>query len=202
MRKIPLVEIPRDRALTLEVSAEREELNALFEDVEDFAPAEDADFSARVRLQRVRDAVRVAGDVEMRVRLSCGRCLEERDLYVDAELEYMLVSRETWLESSQSSVVSGKAEGDDEAGKSLTPEDLDMHYFDGDEVEILPLLREAIVLELPPYGVCPPSMRAECDQAYEANLGEEGRAMREQSAVDPRWAKLLEIKAQKKKKTD
>lgn len=178
----------------LDVEASSEELEALLADVEDFSLARDPEFVAKVKLQRVGSAVRVAGHVEVNITLACGRCLEEREMYVDAELEYMLISHSQWLEKSQKSVLTSRGEDDDDQGLELTPEDLDLHYFDGEDIELLPLLREALVLELPPYGVCPPVMRAECDEAYEKNLGQDTLQKNEDASIDPRWAKLLELK--------
>lgn len=199
---VPLKEIPRDTSLVLDISPEREELEALVEGLEDFTLPEDPDFSARVRLQRVGDAVRVAGDVELKVRLKCGRCLEHRDLYVDADLEYMLIAQSEWLKTSEARASSSSSRGgeeeDEDGGLQLTAEDLDLHYYSGEDIELIGLLREAIVLELPPYGVCPDDLREECDEAYEANLGEETLQANEEASIDPRWAKLLEIKKAKK----
>lgn len=178
----------------MDVTPKREELDALVDGLEDFTLPEDPDFSARVRLQRVGDAVRVAGDVELKVRLKCGRCLEHRDLYVDAELEYMLISQSEWLRTSESSASKGESDDDEDGGLQLTAEDLDLHYYSGEDIELLGLLREAIVLELPPYGVCPDDLREECDAAYEANLGEEALQANEEASIDPRWSKLLELK--------
>lgn len=194
MLKIPLSEIPGDHAHVVDVAATPEELEMLLEGVDDFALASDPEFSAKIRLQRVGDAVRVAGHVEANITLSCGRCLEDREMYVEAQLEYMLITHSQWLERSQKSVLTSSGEGDDEQGLALTPEDLGLHYFDGEEIELGPLLREAFMLELPPYGVCPSSMRKECDEAYEANLGTEALQKNEEASIDPRWAKLLELK--------
>lgn len=186
----------------MDITPEREELEALVQGLEDFTLPEDPDFSARVRLQRVGDAVRVAGDVELKVRLKCGRCLEHRDLYVDADLEYMLIAQSEWLRTSESraSHRGDDHDDDEDGGLQLTAEDLDLHYYSGEDIELLGLLREAIVLELPPYGVCPDDLRQECDAAYEANLGEEALEANEEASIDPRWAKLLEIKKANKKK--
>ena len=194
MLTVPLKEIPKETSLVMDVTPKREELDALVDGLEDFTLPEDPDFSARVRLQRVGDAVRVAGDVELKVRLKCGRCLEHRDLYVDAELEYMLISQSEWLRTSESSASKGESDDDEDGGLQLTAEDLDLHYYSGEDIELLGLLREAIVLELPPYGVCPDDLREECDAAYEANLGEEALQANEEASIDPRWSKLLELK--------
>ncbi len=188
---VPLKEIPRDSSLVKDIQATREELETLLDGLEDFSLPDDPDFSARVRLQRVGDAVRVAGDVELKVKLKCGRCLEFRELYVDSQMEYMLVSHSEWLEEGQQGASSND---DDEDGLALTAEDLDLHYFEGEDIELLNLLREAILLELPQYGVCPDDLRKECDKSYEANLGKEALKANEEAAIDPRWAKLMELK--------
>ena len=201
MLTVPLKEIPSESSLVMHVTPSREELEALVEGLEDFTLPEDPDFSARVRLQRVGDAVRVAGDVELKVRLKCGRCLEHRDLYVDAELEYMLIAQSEWLSTSRSKASSrGDDDEDEDGGLELTAEDLDLHYYSGEDIELLGLLREAIVLELPPYGVCPDDLREECDAAYEANLGEEALQANEEASIDPRWAGLLKLKKGNKTK--
>lgn len=184
--------------MVLDVEARGEELAPLFEEVEEFSSASDAVLTGKLRLQRVGDGVRVAGHVNTTVAFECGRCLEQRSLEVSAELEYMLVSRAEWEAGERRGALSGDGDGeDDEVGMALTAHDLDMHYYEGEEIAILPLIREALLLELPPFNVCPPEQEAACDAAYQRNVGQEALEKNEEGAVDPRWAALLELKKKK-----
>lgn len=191
MLQVPLKEIPRDRSKVVEVEASADELVTMFDDVEDFTLGAADVFDAKLKLQRVGDAVRVAGWAALQVEFDCGRCLEHRAVEVGAELEYLLVSKAQF----DADYAGGQTvDEDEEAGLYLTPQDLDVHYYEGDEVELLPLIREALLLELPPFAVCPEELEEQCRTDYEANVGAKAIEANEEASIDPRWAKLLELK--------
>lgn len=196
MLQVPLTEIPRERSLVLDVAPSAEELKALLADAAPFALAAEHAFEARVRLQRIDDAVRVAGQVAVEVVFECGRCLEERAVRVEAELEYLLISRAQWELSHRGHA----SESDDDDGVELSAHELDMHYYEGEFVELGSLLREALLLELPPHGICPEELEAECDAAFQANITAQSSGSGTLGDGDPRWAALRELK--KKRETN
>ena len=79
----------------------------------------------------------------------------------------------------------------------LSEEDLGVTYYEGEELNLRPYVRESLMLELPSYPNCEGiGMLAECDAAYERNIGVEAIKDNESGRVDLRWAKLMELKKQ------
>lgn len=189
MFKVDIDDIPRESSLVCEVELDAEQLSELFTDVEEFDLVEPEAFESRVRLQRIDDSIRLSGFVATRVAFDCGRCLGSRVVDVDAELEYLLMPREAF---SARYVV--EQEDDEGEELELTEADLDVHYYEGEELDVRPFLREALLLELPVYALCPASLEEECQRDYEANIGQQALEENEAEGLDPRWAKLRELK--------
>ena len=201
MLEIPLVEIPRDSSRIVEVAANAEEIASLFEGVPDFAIVEPENFHARVRLQRIEESVRVAGEVSAMVAFECGRCLEERGVEFVAPMEYLLMPKQAWDEARAAQ----KDDDDDEdGGYELSAEEMDISFYHGDEIDLRPFLREALLLELPSFAVCPPSIEQACDRDYEANVAPKASAgepaPEPEGGVDPRWAALDQLRHKDDKK--
>ena len=197
MYVIPIREIPRDTSLVVEVEMERAEVEEMFADLPDFSLAPGAKLEAKIRTQRVGDSIRVAGYAGARVRFVCGRCLEERELELECEPEYMLLSRDEFLKRYDESMAAPSSQDDDEdheGGYQLSSDDLDVHYYEGDTIDLRPFIKESLLLELPIYAVCPEELQPLCDAAYKANVGEKALQENEEAALDPRWSKLLELK--------
>ncbi len=135
--------------------------------------------------QRIGDSIRLAVRASVDVSCTCVKCLEPRVWEIDSELEYLLVPRSTWTESYE-----------DEEEVELGAEDLGMDTYEGDDIDLRPFLREALVLELPTFPTCPEEEQETCQGRYERNLGEEKAAELEEAKVDLRWSKLLELKKQ------
>ena len=191
MLTIEIKDIPRETSLVLDLETiEASELKALFDGVEEFETVDPEGFEAKVRLQMIGDTIRVSGYVAAKVAFECGRCLEHRVVDMDAEMEYILVSRD---EYERTYVVPDRAD-DDEEGIQLSQEDLDVAYYEGEYLDLRPYLREALLLELPPFAVCPEEMMEQCRLDFEKNVGEEAIESNEENAMDPRWSKLLELK--------
>lgn len=108
----------------------------------------------------------------------CARCLQENAYPLDIRLRWTLVPRSTVARSAGLSA---------EEEVELTTDDLDVSFFDGEEVDLMEIVREAILLELDPAPRCevdscefrgyapPPSHEAEPES-------------------DPRWAPLQAMK--------
>ena len=193
-------DIPRESSLVIEPDIDQETLASLFEAVEDFDLVEPEAFDATLRIQRMDEAsIRVAGYVAARVGFECGRCLERRVVDLDAELEYVLVPRvefeERYLEPARRN-----------EELELEEEDLNVDYYEGEEIDLRPLVREALLLELPPFSVCPDSLSEQCQRDYEQNVAAElddvaelddEEEQADEDVIDPRWAKLAALKKER-----
>jgi uncharacterized protein len=72
-------------------------------------------------------------------------------------------------------------------------EDLHSPYVDGDELDVQSWARDALVLDLPTQIVCSDDCKGLCAICGE-NLNDAGPGHAHESAPDPRWAKLSELK--------
>jgi uncharacterized protein len=75
----------------------------------------------------------------------------------------------------------------------LEADDLEFAYYDADEIDLEPLLREQLILEVPIAPIC----RDDCspELSAEGKGGESG-----EKAVDPRWAALAKLKKEQEEK--
>ena len=124
----------------------------------------------------------VDGRVTAEFDYRCGRCLQDRRLEIDKDVDFVLMSEEEW---------SSTYEGEEEI--ALEAEDMDVSFYEGEIIDLGPLYREAVLLEFPAYPHCPDELREECDEAYEQNVGEDTLEQQEEHEVDLRWWPLKDI---------
>jgi uncharacterized protein len=72
-------------------------------------------------------------------------------------------------------------------------EDLDSPYVDGDELDVQAWARDALVLELPTQILCSEDCKGLCAVCGE-NLNHASPDHAHETAPDPRWAKLSELR--------
>jgi uncharacterized protein len=179
---IDLLELERG-PIEKDIEPGEETLDELFSDIgDDFRVGDASDFGARLRVYKERSTVYVDGVVRADFEYKCGRCLTDRHLEVDKDVDFVLMSEEDW---------SSTYEDDDEI--ALEEEDMDVSFYDGDTVDLGPLFREAVLLELPAFPQCPEEKREACDEAYEAKVGDETLEQQEEHKVDLRWWPLKDI---------
>ena len=108
----------------------------------------------------------------------CARCLEEYPFTIAKDFSVVLVPR-----------------GDDlPAGVELAAEELDLSVYDGDLVDLTPVVREQIILALPTRPLCREACQGLCAKCG-ANLNVE-RCRCPAAAGDPRFAALRAIKVE------
>jgi uncharacterized protein len=127
--------------------------------------------------------VRVRGHLEGAITYECGRCLEARTRALSIDPDFVLMQRSQWADTYE----------EDEDEVELGADDMDVSVYEGEEINLAPLVREAILLELPTHPRCPDELRQACDEAYRANVGEEALEELEDAAMDQRWAPLKDI---------
>jgi uncharacterized metal-binding protein YceD (DUF177 family) len=116
----------------------------------------------------------VDGRIITQVGFDCVRCLEARAISVDLRKDLVLVKRKA------PSVTDEVTPEDEEQGD-------DIETFNGDEVELDDLFRQELLVELPMNPSCTHAEGATCSEIEQTEEAIE-------SQVDPRWAKLLELK--------
>ena len=161
----------------------REQLEELFEAVSDeFRVVDAEEFVADVRAQMADTTIHVAGHVRAQFAYDCGRCLAERRLDIDKDVDFVLMSEQEWSTAYA-----------DEDEIALSEEDMNVSYYEGDLVDLGSLIREAILLEFPGFPQCPDELRAECDELYEERVGAETLAELEEQKTDLRWSPLKKL---------
>jgi uncharacterized protein len=124
-----------------------------------------------------------AGTFKGRVVVACSRCVGEVDLEIDERL------RVTFLPPSEMPTDDGAAEGED--GAEVSDGDLDVFPFDGETIDLEPLLREQFVLAVPYAPLCREDCKGLCPQCgIDLNSG----TCACEKPIDPRLAALKGLK--------
>lgn len=117
-----------------------------------------------LRLESVVEGVLVTGTAVVRLRGTCARCLEEISTTEEVDLQELYCY----------------------PGKEL--DDAEALRIEGELIDLEPVLRDAVVLDLPFTPLCRPDCAGLCPECG-ANLNnEEGHSHAD--AIDPRWQGL------------
>ena len=124
---------------------------------------------ATLRLESVVEGILVTGEVHAQALIECSRCLERMISGVDMRVVELFV-----------------APGHEEAA------DEDAYRISGSEIELEPMIRDAIGLDLPLNPLCDESCKGLCPRCGH-NLNAEACTCVEDE-VDPRWAPLADLR--------
>jgi uncharacterized protein len=106
---------------------------------------------------------------------TCARCCEEYPFGVDHPFVFVLAPRAAAVDE----------------GARLTPDDMALSYYEGEEIDLTPLVHEQIILALPTRPLCDEACRglcARCGANLNANAGP--CACPVEAPADPRLAVL------------
>jgi uncharacterized protein len=117
-----------------------------------------------LRLESVVEGVLVTGTAKVQLQGNCGRCLEP-------------ISSSEVVDLQELFCYPGKELDDDEASR-----------VEGDLIDLEPVLRDAVVLDLPFTPLCRPDCAGLCPLCG-ANLNQQPDHGHDE-AIDPRWASL------------
>lgn len=136
------------------------------------AVPEGADLDLDLRLDSVMDGIYITGEVRAPLAGACGRCLGEidEDLIVDLSELVLYPERRTALVE----------DGDEEM--------TDAPVVEGENVDLEPLVRDALVLAMPFQPLCRldcPGLCAECGERWDDLPADHAHEI-----LDPRWAAL------------
>jgi uncharacterized protein len=93
----------------------------------------------RVNLSRSGKVVLVASHIEARAKCICARCLEPFSLNLTSRFQTSLKSRADFSPLEE---------------VELSREDLETDFYEGEEIHLSPLVRDQVLLTIPPKLVC------------------------------------------------
>lgn len=159
-------------------------LESIIKEVDDLYDLDGADCQVDFEVDRYDTTLMVKGTISAPLLFSCARCLEQNHEKMAIKLRWTLLPRSAFA----------TADITEEEGVELTADDLDVSFYDGDEVDLFEIVREAILLELPPVPKCPVDSCSTVE--YLRASAEEAEA----PLPDPRWAALRALQEQNAKK--
>ncbi|MDP2268694.1 MAG: DUF177 domain-containing protein [Deltaproteobacteria bacterium] len=127
-------------------------------------------------IKRYGESLSFLGHIETVLAATCGRCLEEAKLPIQADFSYTLLP--------------ATGTGTDEV--ELQTEDLEIVYYDAEIIDLNPMIAEQIILQIPMKVLCRESCRGLCPQCG-TNLNMGGCDCRK-DFIDPRWTVLKKFK--------
>jgi uncharacterized protein len=116
--------------------------------------------------------------------VACSRCVKAARVPLDEELTATYVPRSQVVGDQDADAV-------DEEGVELSVEDLDVNGYEGDEIDLEPLLREQLILAVPFAPLCSEGCKGLCPRCG-ADLNHETCTC--EPIIDPRLAGLKDIK--------
>jgi len=159
-------------AFPFEIETQRFE--GILREVDDLYRAAGVACAADLYVDKVEDLLQLKGTVRAPLGFACARCLKDLDGALDLELRWTLLPKSHF-------------EGSPEE-QELTEDDLDVSFFEEDEIDLEALVREAILLELEPIPRC------SIDDCPEARYLADAQSSALTNGLDPRWAPLAALK--------
>jgi uncharacterized protein len=101
-----------------------------------------------LRIRKIGEDYRVTGEVRGSLSLSCARCLEGFTYTVNANVDIELMHRPM----------------DFALEAELRDEEMDVCYFEGDEVDLDPYVYEEVILSIPIQVLCSDACKGMCPQ--------------------------------------
>jgi len=137
---------------------------------------------AELELYADGTTVFVAGSFDGHVAVACSRCIGPVDLAIQETLRVTFLPRQELPDDT---------EDDADEGPEVTGEDLDLFPYDGEVVDLEPLLREQFVLAVPFAPLCSETCKGLCSQCgIDLNTG----TCNCEAPIDPRLAALKGLK--------
>lgn len=135
-----------------------------------------SDIELDLRLESVVEGVLVSGTARVQLTGECSRCLDPVSDELEVDFQELYAYEET--DHRGRPVRTDSAEGDDED---------EQRYVVGDLLDLEPLLRDAVVLDLPLAPVCRDDCPGLCPQC---GFRLEDDPTHGHDVIDPRWAAL------------
>lgn len=144
------VEKLKDKEFVLEFSEPAENFSAL----EGLTRSGECRFSGpvsgKVRAFMANGFIEVEGQVDARVRVACSRCLQEVDVPLQTQFALTFGNDVPVHDDLQEDEI------------ELSPEEMGLIPFEGDEIDLRDSIQEQIIMELPLHPLCKRSCRGLC----------------------------------------
>jgi uncharacterized protein len=138
--------------------------------------------TAKLELYADGTHVFATGDFDGELTVACSRCIGPVKLALHEALRVTFMPKDEMPADSDDAV---------EEGPEVASEDLDLFPYDGEVVDLEPLLREQFVLAIPYAPLCAESCKGLCPQCgIDRNLG----TCQCEAPIDPRLAALKGLK--------
>jgi uncharacterized protein len=133
------------------------------------------------RITRNGHEARLQGTITARAEVDCDRCLKAVAFTVETDFDVTYVPASDYYS---------------EATAELQEEDLGVSVFDGEAIELDELVREQVLLAMPPRVLCAGECKGLCPICG-ADKNSQACAC-ESREIDPRWAGLAQLKQEGK----
>jgi uncharacterized protein len=144
------------------------------------------------RLEKLGKRVRVEAEATAGLTAACKRCLAPVSVDLPLEFELTLVPADDRDEDD--ALAGGEARDHDKGpkGGTFSAGDAEEETYTGKVIDLDPIVREQILLELPEYPVCDEKCKGLCPVCG-ANLNDRECGC-DRHVPDPRWAGLKNVK--------
>lgn len=123
--------------------------NLAFNNVEEREFTLESPVHFELLVTKLDDGIRIAGPVKGAVTMACSRCLEEFSCAIDTYLDIKLAPK---------GLIPQVADAE------LRPDDLDVYYFEGDDIDLDPFVYDEVLLSVPFRPLC----REDCEGLCQA----------------------------------
>ncbi|MBX3160339.1 MAG: DUF177 domain-containing protein [Deltaproteobacteria bacterium] len=144
--------------------------------------------TAELELYADGSHVFAAGTFQGELTVACSRCVNPVVIPIDERLRVTFMPRHELPSDEEEEQ---QAAGEDGEGAEVTEEDLDLFPYDGDVVDLEPLLREQFVLAVPYAPLCREDCKGLCPQC---GIDRNTDTCRCEAPIDPRLAALKGLK--------
>jgi len=127
----------------------------------------------RLHLSRSGETILMRSRVEARVEWACARCLTPFSRTLTSEFKTSLKPNPPFLPPDE---------------VELNREDLETEFYEGEEIDVTPLVQDQILLTLPPKAICQEECRGLCPRCGQ-NLNR-GNCQCSGKVIDPRFESL------------
>jgi uncharacterized protein len=100
-----------------------------------------------IQAMKISDSIWLKGPVRAHLALTCARCLENFDFSIDSQLDIELRPKDTEPRGTE---------------VELRNDELDIYYYEGDEIEIDSYIFEEIMLDIPIKALCSDACKGIC----------------------------------------
>ena len=135
----------------------------------------------RLRAYRIGDIVEVEGYFETAVRLACSRCLSEFETSIASHFTL------TYMQENPGNL--NKLPDED---RELTPDDIGLNPFSGQEINLMETIQEQVVIALPLKPLCRAKCKGLCPKC--GTILNEGDCSCDTSAINTNFSVLKNLK--------